>query len=396
MSSPPDALPKEFVLPDWDANILTLVRALGDPARHAAFIERLQIGDPQILVLIVIDGMNREAVADHCRLGDSFRGDFRLTSLAPSATAPVMTSVATAVAPREHGATGWFTWCRQIGAAILPLPFAYQAGGDLAAAGHTPERLFYAGPSFFERVTAASGRECFQIMPRGIAGSVFTNRMQRGAKVFPFSGLQHLFETLEWVVRQVAAAKRRKAFVYAYTDALDHTQHRFGLSHPNTQRAYAEIGRELHALARSLNGKDAAILALSDHGFVDSPPEEAVFLSDHPGLAGTLRLPLSGEPRFAYCHLKAGSEKAFLDYAADRLSGKFFPIPTAPDRLRDLFGEGPEHAEFRERIGDYILASKGGAAIYDPLANEPLKAFRGLHGSLLEAEMRIPLIVMRP
>jgi predicted AlkP superfamily pyrophosphatase or phosphodiesterase len=396
MSSSAEALPKDFVLPDWDANILSVLQAIIDPARHATLIERLQMGDPRILVLLVVDGMNREEVDAHCELGEHFRREVRLTSLAPSATAPIITSIVTGLPPREHGATGWITWCREVGALILPLPFIYQAGGDLASSGHSPARLLHDGPSLFEQIAATTGRECFQIMPRGIAGSAFTRGMQRGAKLFPFAGVPHLFETIEWVVRWIATSKSRRAFVYAYTDALDQTQHRFGISDPNTHRAYAEIGKGLKALARSLHGKDVAILALSDHGFVDCPPEEAVFLEDHPALAATLRLPLSGEPRFAYCHLKAGMEDAFLDYVADRLSGKFFAIATDPGRVRDLFGNGPEHREFGDRIGDFILAAKGGAAIHDPLANEPLKAFRGLHGSLLEAEMLIPLIVIRP
>ena len=396
MPLPADDWPKEFVLPDWESNVLSLIRAIMDPARHAGFMERLQIGDPRILVLLLIDGMNRREVEAHCEIGNDLRRDFRLTSLAPSGTAPVITSLATGVAPREHGATGWITWCREVGAMILPLPFTYQAGGDLASCGHSPERLLYRGPSAFEEIAEKTGRECFQIMPRGVAASAFTGRMQRGAKVFPFAGLPHLFETVEWLVRALAAAKSRTAFIYAYTDALDQTQHRFGIADPNTRRAYAEIGRELKKLALSLKGQDVGVLALSDHGFVDSPPEEAVFLHDHPALASTLRLPLSGEARFAYCHLKPGMEGAFLDYVRNGLSGKFFPIATSESRICELFGVGPEHKEFRERIGDYILASRGGAAIHDPLANEPLKAFRGLHGSLLEEEMLIPLILIRP
>jgi hypothetical protein len=396
MSSFPEAPPRQFVLPDWDNNILTLIRAIADPARHAAFFERLEIGEPQILVLLVIDGMIRERVESECDLGENLRREIRLTSLAPSATAPVITSIATGLSPRGHGATGWVTWCRELGAQVLPLPFLYQAGGELAAAGHSPERLFYGGPSLFEQVAAATGRACFQILPRGIAGSVFTSRMLRGAKAFPFVSLAHMFETLAWVVRWIAASRTGKAFVYAYTDALDQTQHRFGLAGSDTERAYKEVGKELRKLAGALHHTDVAIIGTSDHGFVDCPPEEAVFLDDHPRLAQMLRLPLSGEPRFAYCHLKPGKEPDFLDYVSERLRGKFFPIPTASQLAERLFGDEPEHPGFRDRIGDYILAATGGAAIHDPLSSEPLKAFYGLHGSLAAAEMEIPLIVIRP
>ncbi len=389
-------LPKEFVLPNWESNILTLAQALIDPSRHPLWRERLGLGEPRTILFFLIDGMNRRLVEKFSGLGEDLREEPPLTSLAPSATAAVITSIATGRAPRQHGATGWVTWCPELAAHILPLPFTYEAGGDLASCGHAPEKLFGGGPSLFEEISRASGRQCFSIMPRTIAASPFTTRMQKGARIFPSASFRNMCEIAEWIARRAAASKSGKAFVYAYSEEPDHIQHRFGLGASETQRAYEEIGKELRRLHQALAKSDAVLVAISDHGFVDCPAEEAVFVEDHPALGQTLRLPLSGEPRFAYCHLKPGKEKAFLDYVGNELGERFFAILTEEHWVEKLFGTGPEHPRFRDRIGEAILLAKGGAALYDPLASEPLKAFRGLHGSLLEEEMLLPLIVIRP
>ena len=41
------------------------------------------------------------------------------------------------------------------------------------------------------------------------------------------------------------------------------------------------------------------LIVTADHGFVDSPADEAIDLAAHPGLRDTLLLPLCGEPRVA-------------------------------------------------------------------------------------------------
>jgi hypothetical protein len=314
-----------------------------------------------------------------------------LTSLAPSATTAVITSLVTAVAPREHGATGWVTWCREIGAQILPLPFTYRAGGDLASSGFSAERVFYGGPSTFERVMEEAKRECFQVLPKEIARSAFTDRMQRGGKIFAFDDLHNMFEIIEWI----AARQGRNAFVYAYSDAIGLCQHRYGPAGPETKQLYSKIDCEVLNLSRSLKGKQVTIVLTSDHGFRECPPQEAVFLDEHPQLANMLRMPLCGEPRFAYCYLKPDVETDFIAYINQHLSGRFYPIRARSPYAEKLFGNRSDHPEFAERIGDYILVAQGGSAIYDPLVVEGRKAFRGHHGSLLPEEMLVPLIMIR-
>ena len=63
-------------------------------------------------------------------------------------------------------------------------------------------------------------------------------------------------------------------------------------------------------LARAA-GLDATVIVTADHGFIDSPPDRVIELDDHPALQATLRLPLCGERRAAYCYVQPGQAQDF-------------------------------------------------------------------------------------
>jgi hypothetical protein len=60
-----------------------------------------------------------------------------------------------------------------------------------------------------------------------------------------------------------------------------------------------------------------------------------------------------------------------------------------------LFGFGQTHPRFRERIGDYCLLPKGRGVVRQWLPFEQPYQQVGVHGGLSDAEMMVPLCLLR-
>jgi hypothetical protein len=139
-------------------------------------------------------------------------------------------------------------------------------------------------------------------------------------------------------------------------------------------------------------GSDTALLLSADHGFIDTDPAATLDLADHPRLAECLALPLSGEPRTAYCHLRPGAEAVFLDYLRRNLAAEVEALPSRQLIAGGWFGLGPPHPRLAERIGDYTLLLRGHYSIREwLLAERPYRQI-GVHGGLSAAEIYVPLV----
>ena len=158
----------------------------------------------------------------------------------------------------------------------------------------------------------------------------------------------------------------------------------------------------LHAIEQALTdfltaaaGTDTLVLVTADHGQVDCGPADLIDLADHPDLAACLALPLCGEPRAAFCYLRCGRESALLDYCRGPLAGMVDLCPSRALQDAGLFGLGPPHPRFADRIGDYCLLPRDRRIIRQSLPFDEVHTLIGQHGGLSPAEMLVPLCVLR-
>ena len=116
-----------------------------------------------------------------------------------------------------------------------------------------------------------------------------------------------------------------------------------------------------------------------DHGAL-------IDLADRPDLADGVRI-LAGETRAVHIHTEAGRESVVIDRWKNELSDVAWVLGC--DESAPLLGEGPGNRE----IGAGIAFFNGRAGLVDSRSQKPeMIAMPGVHGSLTEAEMRIPLI----
>lgn len=379
-----------MITPDYQGGSITnlmatLVQALGgDESRYPPLraLAPAAVASRNV-VLIVVDGLGYEnLVAD--RRGGALARNLRdrITSVFPSTTAAAITTFYTGVAPQQHAITGWFTYLRELGSVIAPLLYRPRHGG---AALTVPAPALFEHVPVFDRLRARS----YVVAPERIAYSEFSKAHNGAAEVVPFGTLGEMFEAAGRVVR--TPGERR--YVYAYWPELDRLAHEHGIASPEARVHLEEIDEAFGAFVRAIAGTDTTVIVTADHGFIDTRPEQAIALNDHPVLAQTLVLPLCGEPRAAFCYVRPDQRQQFVDYVSAHL-GEYAHLCDSRELIEEgFFGLGPPHPRLLERIGDYTLIMQRDANIKDWLLGEKKYVHIGVHGGTSAREMYVPLVV---
>ncbi|PQJ95930.1 alkaline phosphatase family protein [Chromatium okenii] len=341
------------------------------------------------LILLVIDGLGAHWLAHHAPHGMLHRAQrTTLTSVFPSTTASAITTYLTGAAPLQHGITGWFTYLRELGCVMTILTGKPRYGGiSYRQAGVDPVQLFGHTP-IFDRINTPS----VMISPQHIARSDFSLAHAGRAEVIAYDGLTDLFQQTLQVLHR-PQLRRTQRFLCLYWPALDSIGHAQGMNSAAAVAHLAQIERAIANFLAAAAGTDTLLLVCADHGQLDTSPAERIELADHPELAECLLLPLCGEPRAAFCYVRAGKERAFEQYCQQVLGEQVEMIPSWQLVENGLFGFGTPHPHFMERIGDYCLLPRGQRVIYDRLPSEKPYVQIGVHGGLSAAELMVPLCV---
>lgn len=379
-------------LPDYSGgsivNLMTsIVQAFdGEPASTCPPLRALPAAAlaTRNVVLLVIDGLGHDKLLATCPRG-VLAGHLEapITSVFPSTTATAVTTFLTGEAPQQHGITGWFTYFRELGGVLAVLPYRPRHGGT---APTVAARTLFDHVPVFDRLDARS----HVVIPRHIAHSHYNMAHNGTARVRPFGSLEQMLDAIEHAIRG-----RARNYVYAYWPELDRLAHEHGI---DSRQATAQIATIDDAIARfmtEIEGTDTTLVITADHGFIDARPERVVELDAHPQLAETLRLPLCGERRVAYCYVQPGRREQFVEYVTRRLAADAELHDSAALIEQGYFGPGAPHPRLRERVGDYTLIMKDAATITDSVLGETRHLQVGVHGGMSAKELFVPLVVVR-
>jgi hypothetical protein len=362
----------------------SIATALGAPATGYPPLRGLAPTDlvsRRNILLLVIDGLGYDYLTDRGRgswMARQLAG--RLTSVFPPTTASAIPALLTGRAPQQHGFVGWFTYFRELGSQLAVLPLRRR--GSREAVEIDPRAL-----SGIEPLYPQMGAHAACVSPEWIAHSGFNRAYSEGAEIHSYRDLPGFFDRIEALL---TGPERR--YIYAYWPDFDRLAHEFGVASPEVQQHFRELDLALAGFCGRAGGSDTALLLSADHGFIDTDPAATLDLADHPRLAECLALPLSGEPRTAYCHLRPGAEAVFLDYLRRNLAAEVEALPSRQLIAGGWFGLGPPHPRLAERIGDYTLLLRGHYSIREwLLAERPYRQI-GVHGGLSAAEIYVPLV----
>jgi len=338
------------------------------------------------IVLLVIDGLGYDYLT-RAGAGSALHRHLktRLTSVFPSTTATAVSTLLTGVGPQQHALTGWHAWLRELGCLAATLRFRPRHGGEpLSKAGIDPRSVFTAEP-MFDRLAAKS----YVVSPDKIIDSDYNVAHCGVAERKPYKELPEMFLQLAEIVRNGS----ERQFIHAYTYDLDATAHAFGSASPELQATFRQIDAAFARFLDEIAGTDTMVIAVADHGFIDSPKSACIELEDHPQLAQMLMLPLCGERRAAYCYVQPGQDAAFEHYVQTRLADRAALYRSSDLIAQGWFGLGPANPRLAERVGHYTLVMKDAYTIKDWILGEQRYLTVGVHGGVSAAEMHVPLIL---
>lgn len=341
------------------------------------------------VIFILIDGLGSHNLQQHGpqssiskhRVGD-------LTSVFPSTTSAAITTLNTALAPQQHGATGWFMYLQELASVAAVLPFVPRVGGaSYTESGVEVEQIISSKPFYGDL-----DRPSFAVTPNYILDSAYSQAMTRGAKRYGYGKLEAFYQSIVDRVQQ----QDGKKYIYAYWSEYDGMCHSYGVADKKTKEHFKEIDRGFSGLLKSLEGSHSLVVLTADHGLIDTTPERIIYIEDYPEVSECLRIPICGEPRACFCYVKPDKFDEFPQ-RVEKFLGEYCEVHTAAQLIEDeYFGLGEPHEQLASRVGDFILLLKENYVLKDRLINE--KPFRqvGVHGGVSEQEMQIPLVLATP
>lgn len=338
---------------------------------------RLELPAAERWVVLLVDGLGR-ALLDHCAelapvltAGTELGG---VTSCVPSTTAVSLTSLGTGLAPARHGICGYAFWLPQAGAVFHPL--SWQPEVPVPGVGEST-------PHFAERGWAQVNLTEFA--DTGLTRAAFGESVRPAA----FIGVDE--DDGDGRVAAVVRASAAWPRVYTYERRLDKVGHLHGWRSESWRATLTAIDAWVGRLRAELPD-DVRLVVTGDHGMVDVPGRNLVSVADEPHLArGVTRV--FGEPRFVHLHttepdqVRARWQDWFGDHAW---------VTTRDGAIAaDWFGPADDTRTGRvpERIGDVIVAMRTDWGVL-PRRDVAMGRLIGHHGSLTDAEMRIPCIVL--
>lgn len=320
------------------------------------------------IVLLVLDGLGWHTLERHRRelgtLGALAGGP--ITTVVPSTTAAALTSLTTGLAPGAHGVVGFRM--RVDGTVLNVLRW------QVPASRSAPD------PFVVQRRAAFGGRPVPVVTKAEFATTGFTAAHLRGGRFVGWRSPSTL------VHHCAALAREGEPLVYAYYPGVDTVAHEFGLAHPAFAAELRFVDDLVARLLDQLPDR-VALVVTSDHGHVEVPPEGWRSLDPVAGLCAAR----AGEGRFRYLHAVRGAASELAEAAAAHYGADAWVFTR--ERLLDegWLGPAPVRPAVRRRVGDVVLAARGPVAFLDP--DLPAEAdLVGMHGSLTEAEMFVPLV----
>ena len=385
-----------MIYPNYEnGSIINLVSSItsslgNSPVTHKplAFLDSDLILKKKNVIFIVLDGLGYKFLREQ---GSSFFSRHLVgncTSVFPSTTATAITSFLTGMSPAQHAVTGWFVYLKELGTISAILPFKPRYGGEIFSKSDIYAKDIFKQSTIFENLN----RKSYTLTNDFIINSDYTKFYSKGSTSVAYKkeNIENFITNLMTLVQDIPNGK----FIYAYWPTFDTLAHKNGIHSLECKTHFQELAKALENFVYSISNTDSLVIITADHGLVDSKKDELIDIEQHPDLKDTLLMPLSGDPRAAYCYVKQGMTDMFEEYVDKNLS-EICSVYKSPQCVEDhFFGLDDPNPRLWDRIGDYVLIPKENYVIKDKILGESPHHYTGHHGGMSEDEMFVPVIAV--
>ena len=336
----------------------------------------LGLPDAKRYVLMLVDGLGYDQLTEHADSApylSSLLMRPALTCGVPSTTATSLTSLGTGLPMGSHGVVGYTS--------LVP---GTDTRLNLLLWDQDVDPLVWQPHETVLEQMQADGVVASVVNTTKFEHSGLTRCSQRGV---PFHGIDSVWERLEAVLD--ASEEGERSVVYTYESTLDHTGHVHGCTSAQWRDRLTTIDGELRHLRHELPA-DVALVVTADHGMVDVPRNDRFDLDAVPGLRDDIMV-VAGEARFRHLHTRGGAAHDVAERWAAELGGRALVCIREDAEAAGWFGAVSEST--RPRIGDVVVAALDDFAVFSSVEFSLEMKIAGFHGSLMPAEMRIPLLI---
>ena len=316
-----------------------------------------------------------------------------LTSIVPSTTSAVLTTLWTGKLPIEHGIIGYELFLKEFG--CITNMITHSAASfinhqtNIVGAGFDPSNFLPVttlGTHFRNNDVIAKVFQHHTIIGSGLSQMIFRDIES------------HAFRTesdLWYSVREVFNEKvNTKTLTYIYWSELDTRSHRSGPIHPRVQEewnAFTHFLFQFLSIAASSNHKKTLFILTADHGQIPTEIFPEYNLKKHTGLTDHLIMKPTGESRLPFLFIKNGHDKKVVRYLSTHWDGQFEMVPSTEFLNSGLMGFGKSYKGTTDRIGNWVVIPKNNA--YWWWVNKE-NILRGRHGGLSPQEMLVPFFAI--
>lgn len=377
-----------LILPDYNnLNIVELMRFLYskygvDVKSNNEDIFSNLINLKKHTVFILIDGMGSNLInllPDNSVLKQHKVED--MITVCPSSTGCVLTSVATATYPSEHGIIGWYNYNREHDIDYYPLLFTDRDGNDLNEKGINAHDIFKID-SKLNKLNVKTK----VLYPEYIYDSVYSNYAASSSIRNSYSDLDDAFKKLKSTI-----SEDERSFTYLYIPYIDDLEHDYGYDSKEVKNKMIEIESLLNDI---INIKDTTIIITADHGQTNVDINKDIIMNFNeydkyfyakPGIDFGMSTYYVKKDKMSEFETKFNNDyknKMYLFQTDDFLKNKVF----GPNKYNDYL---------KSNLGEYIsLCESDSQFINSDDIESYYKKTKGNHSGLSKDEMIIPLIVI--
>lgn len=358
------------VLPEYrGANVCGVVPGLlgaGPGRRPAWFPEPLQHARQAVVLVLDGVGWNQFQQRRHLCPNLASMSGGAITTVAPTTTATALTSIATGLAPAEHGVVGYRV---DLGGDVVNMLRWSTTKGDVRR-HHVPTDVQPVPPFLGASVPVISKVE--------LEPSAFTEAHLRGSRMVGWRTSSGL--AVE-VGRQLRAGE---PFVYAYYDGVDKVAHERGFGPFYDAELVAADRLVGDVLEQLVPG--AALVVIADHGQVDVGDR---VLTPHAGVLALVQRQ-SGEGRFRWLHARPGAVDDLLTAATEAHSDVAWVRSRQQMIDEGWFGTSMS-PPVAGRLGDVALVAHQPVSFDEPADTGPFQLICR-HGSMTSDEVLVPCL----
>ncbi|MDE0234777.1 MAG: alkaline phosphatase family protein [bacterium] len=316
-------------------------------------------------LLVVIDGLGDYQLAPLSarRLRQSRRAVLKAPF--PTTTAVGLSSIATALAPLQHGVIGYTQWMPSVGRVVNMMQWAHTSGWGRI---DTDPSGFLPSPNLWERLNAARVRAVI-FHPRIFDRTPFSSMLYRGAELYGYSSPFEVRPSAYWDYRGAT-------LLIVYVSSVDSNAHMSGQGSWGYSKALEDTGLLWKRLAARLPS-DTVMVGTSDHGHCDIPPDGKMRLSKRL----TEDMKCWGDGRV----LMFTGPTTRVRQLADQTGARYVDA----QQLREWLGGGDPHPQLVDFPAAALLAPPDTVILPHYLGTHLV----GHHGGITPRELLIPLLV---